>query len=377
MGSAVYWLDINGYKSIRELRSFTLDPGLNVLIGANGAGKSNFVGFFVFVRAMVMQALQLTVLRSGGADKVLYLGPSETKILRGRLSFFPAEDPFEMRYEFGLIPTPDDRLAIAREDVCSETDDESNTLHLFTGLQESRIAELRDQRDHGEKGQVCRMLYDCITRWGIYHFHDTSGTASVRRSGSVRDNEVLRDDGSNLAGFLLALVTQEKCAYELIRDTVRLVAPFFDDFVLRPRDTGGGDTDVLLEWRQKGSDYPFHPSQLSDGTLRFICLATALLQPNPPSTMLFDEPELGMHPYALEILSGLIHQAATRTQVIVSTQSTALVDHVEPEQVVVVERDGQESKFTRLGRERLRDWLKEYTLGELWEKNVIGGRPNG
>jgi predicted ATPase len=125
-----------------------------------------------------------------------------------------------------------------------------------------------------------------------------------------------------------------------------------------------------------GSDYPFRANHLSDGTLRFICLATALLQPTPPSTMLFDEPELGLHPYALSLLAGLFKQAASRTQVIVSTQSALLLNAFEPEDVIVVERAEGQSSFRRLESAQLSEWLEDYALGELWQKNVLGGRPS-
>jgi len=168
----------------------------------------------------------------------------------------------------------------------------------------------------------------------------------------------------------------------LIRDTVRLVAPFFDNFLLRPR-ASNGDEILLLEWIQKNSDYPFHPSQLSDGTLRFIALATAFLQPNPPATILLDEPELGLHPYALEILASLMkkaiigrHPRLPRTQLIVSTQSTTLLNAFDPENIIVVDREEGESRFRRLTEQELSVWLdEEYTLGELWQKNIYGGGP--
>jgi predicted ATPase len=170
---------------------------------------------------------------------------------------------------------------------------------------------------------------------------------------------------------------QHKDSYELIRDTIRMVAPFFDDLKLRPQKNGE-DEVVQLEWAQVGSDYPFHPSQLSDGTLRFICLATALLQPNPPSTIVIDEPELGLHPFALALLASLFKQAAARgAQVIASTQSAPLLNNFEPEDVIVVDRAEGESRFRRLSAEELASWLAEdYTLGELWQKNVYGGGPS-
>ena len=160
---------------------------------------------------------------------------------------------------------------------------------------------------------------------------------------------------------------------------MRLAAPFIDDFKLRPVPD---KTDLIqLEWLQKESDYPFLASQLSDGTLRFICLATALLQPSPPPTALFDEPELGLHPYALTLLANLFQQAAKQIgphvlrQVIVSTQSAPLLNEFAPEDVVVVERTQGQSTFRRLESAQLSEWLGEYALGELWQKNVLGGRP--
>ncbi len=162
--------------------------------------------------------------------------------------------------------------------------------------------------------------------------------------------------------------------YEKIRDTIRLAAPFFDDFKFRPK-ASNGDMVLQLEWTQKDSDYPFHASQLSDGTLRFIALTTALLQPGPPATILVDEPELGLHPYALNLLAALLKKAAMRTQVIVSTQSAPLLDNFEAEDIVVVEREDRGSTFRRQSSGDLQEWLKDYSLGELWEKNVFGGRP--
>ena len=164
--------------------------------------------------------------------------------------------------------------------------------------------------------------------------------------------------------------------YQNIRDAVRLAAPFFDDFKLRP--VTANPELIQLEWTQIGSDYPFRPSQLSDGTLRFICLATALLQPKPPATMLFDEPELGLHPYALTLLASLFKQAAkSGGLVILCTQSAALLNEFEPEDVIVVDRQDGQSTFRRLDRANLSEWLENYGLGELWQKNIFGGRPHG
>jgi predicted ATPase len=371
MAARIRKLTIKGFKSIRSLEDFELGS-LNILIGANGAGKSNFVDFFTMLRAMVDQNLQAHVREHGGADTHLFSGPKVTQEIVGKLEFPPN------RYTFTLRRTVNNELFFAEE----RTSYSDRDYVLGQGHAEAKLKERKGWRGVTGRRGVDYYVYDAVSSWTAYHFHDTSDTAPVRRPGSVRDYERLRADAGNLAAFLRRLrdgleafaVKGGREVYELIRDTVRLVAPFFDDFQLRPQ-SNGQDEAVLLEWTQKGSDYPFHPSQLSDGTLRFICMATALLQPRPPATMLFDEPELGLHPYALNVLAGLLKQAATRTQVIVSTQSAPLLDYFEPEDMIVVDRKDGASNFSRLDKTQLAEWLDQYSLGELWEKNVIEGGP--
>jgi predicted ATPase len=196
----------------------------------------------------------------------------------------------------------------------------------------------------------------------------------MRRDQSVRDWERFRHDASNIAPYLMNLKSAQPDSYTLIRDTVRLIAPFFDDFLLRPQKRGT-DEQVRLEWQQKGSDFPFQPNHLSDGTIRFICLATALLQPDPPATIVIDEPELGLHPYAISMLADLIKSASERTQVIISTQSPTFLDYFAPEQIVVVNRRDGRSTFNRLDAQALAGWMEDYSVGELWQKNVVRGGP--
>jgi predicted ATPase len=366
MGRQIDKITLRGFKSIKDLDDFSL-KSLNVLIGANGAGKSNFVSFFTFLREAVEGRLALYVAKKGGADEHLFLGPRVTKEIHAYLHFAPNG------YEFDLEPTGKNSFVFADERICFDGSGSALSVNrsIGRGHSESRLKEqLKDSRN----GTISRYIYDSISSWIVYHFHDTSDTAAMRRSCSARDNEYLRPDGANLAAFLLALHDQRQDVYERIRDTIRLATPFFDDFKFRPK-ASNGDMVLQLEWTQKDSDYPFHASQLSDGTLRFIALTTALLQPNPPATILVDEPELGLHPYALNLFAGLVKSAATRTQVIVSTQSSPLLDNFEAEDVIVVERRDGASTFERLSSAKLAEWLQDYSLGELWQKNIIGGRP--
>jgi len=376
MSETIKKLTIEGFKSIRKLEDFELRP-LNVLIGANGAGKSNFVEFFRLLRELVEQRLQVAIATAGGPDACLYLGQRITRRLVAKLHFPSAG------YEFTLAPTADDRLVFDAELAVIYRGGEAFTRPLGSGHFEARVKDRKGARGVWEQKRAVGIrahgapydIYEAVSSSAVYHFHDTSAIAGVRRQGAINDDEYLRPNADNLAAFLHRLQHTHLMHYTRIRDVVRLAAPFFHDFQLRPVTTN--PELIQLEWLQKDSDYPFRPSQLSDGTLRFICLATALLQPSPPATMVFDEPELGLHPYALSLLGSLLEGAAKRTsqQVIVSTQSAQLLNEFPPENVIAVERTRGESVFRRLDSAQLSQWLEEYTLGELWQKNVLGGGP--
>jgi predicted ATPase len=368
MSDTIKRLTIEGFKSIRKLEDFEL-RSLNVLIGANGAGKSNFVEFFRLLRELIAQRLQTFVNTTGGADAYLYLGPKVTSQIVGKLRFGING------YDFRLVPAEGNWLIFAEETTVYFGPSAPVRYRLGSGHPEAKLKDRKD--DPGKMGAahgVAYYVYDAVSSWVVYHFHDTSATAGVRRQGPINDNEYLRPTAENLAAFLYRVSQTNAGSYAKIRDVVRLAAPFFDDFKLRPVPTN--PELIQLEWLQRDSDYPFRASQLSDGTLRFMCLATALLQPSPPPTMLFDEPELGLHPYALTLLASLFQQVARQyRQVIVSTQSAQLLNEFDPEDVVVVERTQGESAFRRLDSTQLAGWLEEYTLGELWQKNVLGGGP--
>lgn len=374
MGGIIDKIMIKGYKSIRDLEPFDLGC-INVLIGPNGAGKSNFVSLFRLLRDLIDEKLQLALATEGGADAFLYLGPKMTKELRVKLLFG------QNGYEFALQPTVDNRLVFSQE-FSIYTGPYARGTEMSTSFGSGHFeARLNSRKD--DPGALTKMgpphyVYEALSSWVVYHFHDTSLVSGVRRQGAINDNITLRWNAENLAAFLYRLQATHLSSYEKIRDVVRLAAPFFDDFQLRP--VPSNPENIQLEWRQRNSDYPLLASQLSDGTLRFICLATALLQPYPPRTMLFDEPELGLHPYALSLLGGMIQKSVApwgspQNQIIISTQSAPLLNEFTPEDIIVVQRAGEQSEFNRLDAAQLAGWLTDYTLGELWQKNLLGGRP--
>lgn len=359
--SGVSSLSVSGYKSIRELKDFKLN-NLNVLIGANGAGKSNFINLFRLLNQMYEQQLQLYVQKQGGPDALLHFGRATSAQLHAEF-YFSANG-----YKFDLAPTSDNRLIFEREQswfggVLYPT---SSSVTLGTGHAESKLKEATDN--------YSSYVRPSVRNWRVYHFHDTSDTAKVKQLHATNDNLQLKPDAANLAAYLRMVQGKHSAEYKRIIETVQLVMPFFDDFVHRP-----GDPEyVELEWLQKGKpDTPFKAHMLSDGSLRFICLATLLLQPVRllPDTILIDEPELGLHPYAIAVLVDMFKQVAEDKQLIVSTQSVELVNGLSPEDVVVVDQEDGASTFRRYTEDELSGWLTEYSMGEIWKRNILGGRP--
>lgn len=361
MRAALDTLTIEGFRSIRELELFPLRR-LNVLVGANGAGKSNFVEFFRMLRAMFQEDLQGFIRSAGGGDGLFFEGPQVTRAIKAVLTFG------EIRLAFNLVPVPGGDATVSHFHASSIGQAQEWRGSLAGG----RELDLGPWK--GAPAGVPGDTLAAVSSWIVYHFHDTSTYAPMRRDGAIDDHGELRPNGDNLAAFLRRLRAEHPTRYQRIRETIQIVAPFFDDFLLEPRRKGAAE-HVRLDWRQRGSTFPYQPWQLSDGTIRFIALATALLQPEPPATLLVDEPELGLHPVALGVLAALIHEVSAATQVIVSTQSPLLVDEFTAEDVVVVRRDGAASVFERLAGADLERWLDEYTLGDLIRKNVVETGP--
>jgi len=367
--SGIHSLTIMGYKSIRGLFDFKL-TNLNVLIGANGAGKSNFISLFRLLAEIVEQNLQLYVQMQGGPDTLLHFGRDVTDSIDIKIRYN------NNSYEFGLAPTNDNRLILAHEIAYERGHSVVNPANAFVGVHE-QILGTGGQNESLLKisaSPYAQQVRLSIQKWRIYHFHDTSDKAKVKQRHATNDNLLLKPDAANLAAYLRMLYKDHNDHYQRIVSTIRLVAPFFGNFVQRP----GEPEYIELEWTQKGQpDTPFKAHVLSDGTLRFICLATLLLQPLEllPDTILIDEPELGLHPYAISVLADIFKQVAEDKQLIVSTQSVELVNHLSPEDIIVVDQEDGASVFKRFTSEELSGWLEDYAMGELWKSNVLGGRP--
>jgi predicted ATPase len=353
---------IGNFKSIQTM-DIELRP-INVLIGANGAGKSNFIGFFKFVKNIYDGNLQDYLADEVGAENVLYFGLKKSDYLSGEIEF----DKTNVYY-FDLKANKDGDLLFSREGTQYNRDwhgkgwdDES----LGKGHKESLVRE--------KQGGRYGFIQNYMDSFKVFHFHDTSKTAKIKLKGNIDDNKGLREDGSNLAAYLYLLQEKYPKNFKKIEMVIRSVAPYFERFNLSPDRKN--EAIIRLEWSEKGSDKYFNATHLSDGTLRFMALTTLLLQPKLPKTIIIDEPELGLHPFAINKLAGMLQKVAVQSQVIISTQSVNLVDNFEPEAIITVDRKENQSVFERKDSVLLQHWLHEYSgMGDLWNKNIIGGRP--
>ena len=361
---------LRGYKSFRDAEVKFGD--ITVLLGANGAGKSNLVAFFRMLNFLSTGALQDYIGRSGGSNSLLYYGRQTTAKMQAEVQFEGNDST--TRYIIMLADAAPDTLIFTEERVVFQQEDhpQPQDILLGAGHKESRLNSEAQSSD-----KTCQVLSGMLSRCQSYQFHDTSLTANIRKSGYIEDAAYLRDNAGNLAAYLHTMQMTHPDCYRRIVDTIHLVFPSFSDFVLEPSPRN--KKYILLNWRERGyADYLLGPHQLSDATLRFMALTALFLQPSDtmPSVIILDEPELGLHPYAISVFAGMVKSVAANTQVILATQSTRLVDEFEPDQIAVLELEEESgTQFKRLNPEKLSEWLKEYSLSELWEKNIFGGRP--
>lgn len=366
MPTSLDTLTIKGFKSIQSLENLELKD-LNILIGGNGAGKSNLIDFFRLMRMLAVDQLHTYIQYGGGISDFLFNGRKTTHEIEFSSYFGTRGYRFKIRpgASENYLLTNEARYYAPGQTGWWELGDSPDGKSLL-------VKEATDNND--SHNAYSRPVYDAICAWQIYHFHDTSATAPMRHYEIIQDNQSLRFNAANIAPYLYHLKTAHPKSYQEIIDTVRLAIPFFHDFLLIPT-AFGEKQKVNLSWHQRGSDYPLQPYHLSDGSIRFICLITALLQPTPPPLIIIDEPELGLHPAAIAILSEAIESARHKTQVLIATQSPAILDHFEIKDIVVVDRHQGASRFQRLQATDFEYWLNSYSVGELWQKNVLPGNP--
>lgn len=372
MGSIIENISISGYKSIRKLDNLQLSQ-LNVLVGANGSGKSNLISFFEFLSFLTNKTLGVYVSNKGGADILLHAGKEIANQIACEINFrifrlnTPNESDFD-GYKMTLNHSETNALYFSDEQTYfrygNRGDSQIEWHSLYNTSSETRLSS--DNRSN----QTTQTILAAMKNWKFFHFHDTSFRAKMKFPSDLNDAGYLRTNGENIAAFLYNIELKHNEVFEQICETIRLVAPFFERFVLEPDE----NNRVVLKWCDEYG-HIMMPSQFSDGTIRFICLVALLLQPSPPDFICMDEPELGLHPYAIEILTSLIKECSTKSQLLISSQSPSLLDFFEPNNIIVSEHQNGESSFCRLDNESLKHWMEEFSLGEAWKSNAFGGVP--
>lgn len=370
-------LAIENFKSIQR-QEVELDR-INILIGPNGAGKSNFVEVFHFLERLSEQQLQQYIFQSGGVNALLFRGFKKHPNLRILVEFAKEKDPaLRGIYEIRLLSNGEE-MRVEHErlrffDANAIKQAEENQVKYPAAL-ETRLKNFSEWR---KENNLAHHFYRYFKDLKVFHFHDTSDNAPVKLAQPIDDIYFLKADAGNLAPLLLHFREQYPETYRRIVQVVGLVYPLFHDFELA--ESPRAKDHVALRWREKGNDQVFTAKQISDGTLRFICLATLLIQPPDsayvPNTIVLDEPELGLHPFAIEVLGELIQKTSLEKQLIVATQSVGLINYFQPEQLLITER--AENGATQLRRLKDKDfaaWLEDYSLGQLWENNMLGGKP--
>ena len=362
---------IKGFKSIKECE---LDLGnINVLIGANGAGKSNFLSAFELLEGVVGRSLAHYAGKKG-IETLLYNGKEATDSILVELHFDEDSYSFELEWteNNSLILRSESLILDGKEMLGDGGHSESTVFNKLLDLS------IYDKNGLKLTKNVSNTFLQQLIK--VYRFQNTTASSNKKSEQSISNDINLTSEGQNLAAFLYRLKRFYAEEYGDILRATQLVAPFFDDFVLEPKELN--DEQIILKWRKKGCEDVFNAAQFSDGTLRFICLATLLLQPTElqPSTIIIDEPELGLHPFAITILAEMVKKTAVDKQVILATQSVELLDNFNAENVIVVDHGEEGSEFKRLDGEAFEAWRKmwldnDYTLGELWNMNTFGGRP--
>lgn len=361
------YIRIEGFKSIHRL-NLPME-NTNILIGANGAGKTNLISLFTFLSQLSQGKLQNYVETEGGAERFFHFGSKHTNKMM-----------FDLKvgmngYHVEFTPNLDNDSLVFRNEYCTIASS-SNIWGLYPRKGESGFI----SGEEGDSKYVKRYTKEYLDKCRVYHFHDTSSQAQFKKTNKLVNYHYLEKNAANIAPFLYYLKTSKtesyRQSYYQIVSTIQSVAPFFHDFYLEPSGEEG-DKNILLRWTHTKHDAPFSANVLSDGTARFICLVTLFLQPAPhrPDTIIIDEPELGLHPAALRVLADIIHATAKETQVICSTQSVSFANLFAPEDFIVVDAKEGVSRFRRLRENSLDQWLGEYDMGDIWEKNLIGGRP--
>ncbi len=374
-GTTIESVHIRGFRSLANVEVTNI-PNAAVFIGANGSGKSNFIRFFEMLSWMLgPRRLAEFVKIQGGADDQLFGGNRVTSYIAAeiRMRTEKGRNDYRLKLSYGR----DDSLFFKEECFRFNGNDhkgEAPWYPLESTHKEANIVEASQAVEPQDfNPTTARVIVNLLRKCSVYQFHDTSDNSNFNKSWDVTDNNYLRSHGGNLAAILHRLEREDIKRFERINKQISRILPVFDRF-----DIEESYGKVMLRWKAKGTDKTFGAHLTSDGSLRFFALATLLNLPYGmlPDVLLLDEPELGLHPAAVSLVGGMIKSLAVDRQIIVATQSPLFVDSFDLEEIFVLELQDGQTKFRKLKPDDYQSWLDDsFTPGELWQKNLLGGRP--
>ena len=365
---------IEGFRSLADV-TFRPRPGVTVLLGPNGGGKSNLIRFFEMMEAMLYRhSLAHFIGMNCGADDQLFEGGKRTPELSATIGLSREQKFYQ--YAFRLRLTPDDHFVVAEESLRGGESEDGATLlwqARGNGSGETRITEIIRPDNEGEDQEAAQCFRAFAHDLGAYHFNDTSDYSVFNKLWDVNDWMRFRPDGGNLAAVLHAVSKYAPERYEQICRHIGRVIPGFRQFDIEERFGR-----VMVRWTPDGSEKRLGPHLTSDGSLRFFALVTLLQLPREmlPRVIFLDEPELGLHPAGIDLVGGMIRSLSHHRQIVVATQSPRVVDGMGVEEIEVFEMKNRRTRLRAFGREEFRSWFEDgYSAGELWQKNLLGGHP--
>lgn len=385
-----------GFRSYPDrdmVRALTMTP-LSVLIGPNSSGKSNLLDMLLLISEAADQKLSDGVRRRNGMRSILWQNGAKEfgweLVLAAEGAFAAEEGPLHYRV---VVRPRGESPSIALEEVAVEA--KSGTRVLLSAMNgavrlraegkpqlgpetpltsdsELAISQIRDPQNY----PTLSRLRDYLASWAIYREFLTDEQSKMRQPQVASADTQLQPHGENLIAVLHQINnrTQYRPYNTGIRELLRLAFEDFEELYF-PAEPGASGK-IGLAWKDRSLSGDLDVSQLSDGMLRFLALSTLLAAPDLPPLVCVDEPEIGLHPALLHLVAGMAEKASARTQVILTTHSTQLINSLSrPEYVTVVERDKGATTLRRLDAGKLGAWLRDFTLGELWLQGEIGGRP--
>jgi predicted ATPase len=350
-------LKIDGFKVFENFEA-KLGP-LEVVVGANGAGKSSLFELLRFLREGMEREIPPEIV-PGGLGMQLFHSP-ESPRFSWLLDIAGLSD--KVFSYFGALIGP---AGVARFDDEGLAVDGGVSVpfgHL-TGDGPPKRLELGLF-----KNEQTKATYYFIDRFSLYSSFKIS-SSKIRRSSLVEQDPQLREDGGNLSSILHYFATEHFSILEDLRSLLRLIGPGFQSLTVKAR---GGPGEVMAFWREEGVDADLTLADLSDGILRFLCWAVLCLHPKPPTLICIDEPELGLHPRVLPLLAGLFQKASERTQIILATHSSYFLSQFPLENIAVMRKeDGRAVWIKPADHQVFRDILSDFGQDEISHLHISG-----